>query len=227
MINIFLITSIINIPNIPLSYTKIRSVYDKNSRFNQTKNTIETIKNKIPNIKIFLIECSELLEEETNYLKDNVDIFLNIYNSNDCELLNKVYSHSKSMGEGTMTINAFNYLIENKINYDNIFKISGRYWLSNFFNLENFYNNKIIVKNNTKPYQYYTCLYTSLYKLDKETADLWHIFLKNSQLEFQNCESFESIFANFIKTQPINKVVYLEKLGVSGNVAIDGCFIDD
>ena len=46
MKNITLITSIIETPNLPLSYTNIRSMFSKNERFEQTKKTITTIKEK-------------------------------------------------------------------------------------------------------------------------------------------------------------------------------------
>jgi hypothetical protein len=227
MTNIFLITSIINIPNNPLSYTNVRSVYNREERFSQTQKTIKTIRKSIPNIKIFLIECSMLSDEETNYLKENTDIFLNIYDLTNLDIIDKVYSHSKSMGEGTMTINALNYLLDNKIDYDNIFKMSGRYWLNDNFNFSDYDNDKIIVRNNTQPYKDYTNLYTSLYKINKETVELWLNYLKKSHDSFSMCVAFESIFANFIKTQPSNKVVYVNQLGVSGNIAVDGFFVND
>jgi len=60
MNNITLITSIINISSNPLSYTNIRSVYTREERFIQTKNTIKTVREKIANNKILLVECSLL-----------------------------------------------------------------------------------------------------------------------------------------------------------------------
>jgi hypothetical protein len=227
MENIFLITSIINIPNIPLSYTKIRSIYSCEERFKQTQQTIKSIRKSIKGIKIFLIECSELSNEQTLYLKTHTDFFINVFNKEDNVLLNMVYSPSKSLGEGTMTIIALNFLLSNKIEYDNIFKISGRYWLNDTFNLSDYDNNKIVVRNNSKPYEYYTQLYTILYKLDKETVSLWLHHLRNSYNFFIECVAFEKIFADFIKSQPTDKVVYITNLGVSGNIAVDGCFIND
>ena len=60
MKNITLITSIIDTPNLPLSYTNCRSVFTKQQRFEQTQNTIASIREKIPDNKIILIECSPL-----------------------------------------------------------------------------------------------------------------------------------------------------------------------
>ena len=58
--NLVLITSVVCTPNIPLSYINTRSCYTHDERFEQTKKTIKTIKEKIPNLKIFIVECSDL-----------------------------------------------------------------------------------------------------------------------------------------------------------------------
>jgi hypothetical protein len=55
MKNLVLITSVICIENKPLSYTNVRSIYSHQERFEQTKKTIETIREKIPNAKIFVV----------------------------------------------------------------------------------------------------------------------------------------------------------------------------
>jgi len=73
--NIILITSIINTPNTPLSYIKTRSIYTREERFEQTKRTIKTIREKIPDNKIMLVECSQLTDSEADYLRENTDIF--------------------------------------------------------------------------------------------------------------------------------------------------------
>lgn len=228
MINLFLITSVINIPmDKPFSYTNVRSVYDKNTRFSQTKQTIESIKERVPNVKILLVECSNLSEEETSYLKKNVDYFINIYDINNTFSVNdRVFSRSKSMGEGELLINGIEYIFKNNIEFDNLFKISGRYTLGSFFNYDNFNNKFIVVKNNTQPYQNYTALYTFLYKLDKGSSLKWYNYLKNSHKEFEKCEAIEVIFANFIKKQNQENIIFIDKLGVNGNIAVDGYIID-
>ena len=68
MKNLVLITSVINIPNIPLSYTNIRSVYTCEERFIQTQKTIESLRRMIPDLEILLVECSDLKVEYEKYL---------------------------------------------------------------------------------------------------------------------------------------------------------------
>ena len=80
MNNLVLITSVICTPNTPLSYISVRSVYSHEERFEQTKRTIESVKQKIPNLKILIVECSNLSFDQEDYLKKNSDYFLNLYN---------------------------------------------------------------------------------------------------------------------------------------------------
>ena len=222
MINLVLITSVICIENKPLSYTNIRSVYSHEERFEQTKKTIQTIRKKIPNSKILFVECSKLNEEMTMYLVKNSDFFLNLYE--DEKIRNKTTTRSKALGEGTMTICAIQYIKQNNIEYDNLFKITGRYWLSEHFNYNFFNNNDIVIhyiNNDTNN----AC--TSLYKLHKINVDEWMNFLNiNSQLMFQ-CIGYEVLFALFLKEAKPNKIIYLHKIGVNGYISVSHDFVDN
>jgi hypothetical protein len=188
MKNITLITSIIETPNLPLSYTNIRSMFSKNERFEQTKKTITTIKEKIPNNKIILVEFSELTNEEERYFKENVDYFLNIYEI-DRSYSRLIHGYSKSMGEGNMTIFALNYILQNNIEFDCFYKISGRYWLDENFNHET-YENRFFENNKN--------ICTVFYKLSNKNTHMWLEYLKNSNNEFENCIGYEEIFGKFV-----------------------------
>jgi hypothetical protein len=222
MNNLVLITSIIWTPNTPLSYISTRSIYTPTERFEQTKKTIQTIREKIPESKIILVECSNLTEEQNNYFENNSDYFLNLIN--DEIKKNYIYSESKSLGEGTMTISALEYIKNNNIEFDNFYKITGRYWLSENFNYENFINTDIIVHNingninNTA---------TSLYKLNKINIESFYNFLiSNLHLMFK-CIGYEVLFAMFLNLPKPNKVLHLNKIGVNGFISVSNDFVDN
>jgi hypothetical protein len=226
MKNITLITSIIDTPNIPLSYANTRSVFSKNERFEQTKKTIKTIKEKIPNNKIILVEFSELTNEEEIYFKNNVDYFLNIYEI-DKSYTRLIHGHSKAMGEGNMTIFALNYILVNNIEFDYFYKISGRYWLDEIFNYETYENNLEHLLNRTN-------INTIFYKLSNKHTHMWLEYLKNSTNEFEQCIGYETIFTKFvydmIYLKDDNKVsqdlIKIDnKQGISGYVAVCGTLI--
>lgn len=214
MENLVLITSVICTTNNPLSYTNTRSVYSHEERFEQTTKTIETIRTKIPNSKILLVECSNLNEDMTNYLLEKCDFFLNLYNDITAR---QCTSHiSKSLGEGYMTFCALKYVFENNINFDNLIKISGRYWLSDNFNYTNFNNNDIVVKyiENNKDN-----VFTALYKLPKSSYVNFMTFLESNFNNMINCIGYEVLFSIFIKTQN-KQMKILDPIGLEGYVSV-------
>ena len=193
MNNLVLITSVICIENKPLSYTNIRSVYSHKERFEQTKKTIQSIREKIPNSKIFVVECSNLNEDMTKYLVQNSDYFLNLYE--DETIRSNTNGLSKSLGEGTMTIEAFKYIENKKIMFDNFFKITGRYWLSDNFNYNNFNNDDIVIHyiNGDRDN---TC--TSLYKLHKINVEEFMNFTSPNNIPYIRQSSSVSCGISYI-----------------------------
>ena len=224
--NITLIPSIIDTPNKPLSYHAVRSVYTKQERFEQTKTTIESVRSRIPNNKILVIECSPLTEEENAYFVENTDIFINLYELSDKSYIEKIHSHSKSMGEGTMTMYALEYMLSNKIEYDTLYKLSGRYRLNDKFSYYKYNNN-----NNTMV-QYYCgkeCASTILYKMSKGVSLKWYAFLQNANHYFVNCYGYENIFAMFLRElehQKENLVINTQQMGVCGNISVCGGYVE-
>jgi hypothetical protein len=217
MNNLVLITSIIKTPDLPLSYISSRSVFDHQQRFEQTKKTIQSVKEKIPNSKILLVECSDFSHEEMNYFSNNCDYILNLYNKP--EIRDNIYSPSKSLGEGTMTYCAINYILDNNINsgFNNFIKISGRYWLSNNFDYNIFNNNDIVVKRIPN------CnVFTALYKLPISTLDNFKNYLLSNNDNMHKEVAYEWLFACFIRTIDGYKIVNIDPIGLNGYVSVCG-----
>jgi hypothetical protein len=197
-------------------------VFTSEERFQQTKRTIQTVREKIPNSIIVVVECSFLKKEEDEYFKKNVDFLLNLY-ENEC-IRSRIYSASKSLGEGTMTICALEFLKNQHILFDHFFKITGRYWLSERFQYDCFDNDNIVVypidgdKNNV-------C--TSLYKLNRKNLTDFYEFLISNLDAMNRCIGYEVIFARFLNTIIENfNVVYVEVIGVNGHISVSNDFID-
>tara|TARA_Y100000768_G_C23990747_1_gene692562 strand:- start:5716 stop:6369 length:654 start_codon:yes stop_codon:yes gene_type:complete len=212
MVNIVLITSVINTPNKPLSYSKTRSLYSRQERFEQTKKTIKSIKEKLPSDKIIIVECSDFNEEENIFFKDNCDYILNLWDKK--ELHDSIFGISKSLGEGTMTIEALKYIEELNLEYNYLYKISGRYWLNENFKIENIQNNifKRINKSENN-------IFTALYKIDKRTAKKLLIFLTINIENMKKCIGYEVLISNFIKNR--DKIL-VDTIGLSGFVTVCG-----
>jgi len=213
MKHLVLITSVINTPNKPLSYTNKRSIYTHEERFEQTKKTIQSVQNKLPDSTIFIVECSLLSDEQELFLKKNSSHFLNLYDNES--IRNNVYGVSKSLGEGTMTYYALEYIQNNYIVYDDIIKISGRYFLSNQFDSNKFNNDSIIAKmiDGNK----YNIL-TALYKIPKHKVNSLLLFLNNSFDAMTRCIGYEELFAKFINST--TDIIYINPIGLEGPVSV-------
>jgi len=217
--NIVLITSIINTPDIPFTYTYTRSVFTNNERFLQTVNTINSIKKMIPDPIIVLVECSELTNEQNDFFLNNVNYLINLYNSNN---KNKIYSYFKAIGEGTMTYFGLHVIksIYNNIDY-NIFKISGRYSLNNFFDFKKWTNNNNIVKCIKDS----ESINTTFYKITKKTSEDMLNFLEICNFTKYNGyeELFYDFISNFVKCKDETDFIN-EKIGIEGMVSVNGDF---
>lgn len=201
-----LISSVIDTPNTPLSYSQIRSVYNRDERYEQTQYTIKTIKHFFPEADIMMVECSnfENHPEQLNYLTSNIKYFINLWDRK--ELHPNILGLSKALGEGTITIEAFNFLLQNNIQYEHLIKISGRYYFLNRFEYD---IDKIITGVN-----YENNYVTQFYKLPFKYLSLYKDFLLTKIDEMVKCCCYESLFKEFCQihidnVKPINNELYV------------------
>ncbi len=211
---LFIISSIIDTPNnIPYNYSSVRSVYSKNERFEQTKNTIKTIKEYCPIAKILIIECSnyETNKDELDYLNANTDYFYNIWDKKD--LHKYFFGLSKTLGACIMACEFIQYIIDNNLNYDHYFIISGRYYLNNNFNFDLYKDAKLL--------QFRTDgIYTSsvLYKMNYHYLSLFKEYIINN---LDLSLGYEQIYDNFCNLYK-NDLTLLIKDCYEGNIAVSG-----
>jgi hypothetical protein len=130
--DLFVITSVINTGSNPWSYTNQRSCFTKEERFQQTLQTIDSIRRLQDDSKIMLVECSLLTEQETATIQSKVDYFIQTY---DDESIRHacINSHKKGYGEVKKLQRACNYIMNNGIVFRRLFKISARYFLNEWF----------------------------------------------------------------------------------------------
>lgn len=209
MKTLVLITSVIKPCTNAFINTDIRSIFTHEERFEQTKKTIASVRKKIPDAKIFIIECSDIEKEIEVYLKQHTDYFLNVY---DIEIARQnTCDRSKSLGEGTLTALALDYILNN-IEFDTLIKLSGRYWLSDVYtNSSSTTTIKYILKN--------VC--TIFYKLPKNLVSEYLEFLLKRFSQMKQGMTSEELFAIFIQ-QCGENITSVKTLGVEGYNSIDG-----
>jgi hypothetical protein len=164
--NIIIITSKIYTSNNSFSYVNHRSIYSKDERLSQTINTINSIRNKIPNSYIVLFDNSEFDNNEYDLLDNHVDQFINITDNGELNYYTNEYEY-KAFAEIFQIITLYDVFlkkVDSKM-INNIFKITGRYVLNDQFNYNNYdneNNDKNIFKrdyNLCHMKYYYTCFY--------------------------------------------------------------------
>jgi hypothetical protein len=209
----FIITSVIYTKQKELSYANTRSVYNPEERALQTLQTIASIKEKIPEAKIVLVE-SGLRKELPQDLSRRVDQYL--YVGDNFLARRACDSKFKSLGEAVMLLVAMG-----KIEYNAavFFKISGRYFLDNSFNIISWQSDLFRFFYIRKDY-----VSTRLYSFGKEFFFIWRFALiKGIPLLFLDYP-IEHILPRFI---PKKYILPLEKVGVMGNDATNGKIVKE
>lgn len=184
-----------------------KGVYNTQERFDQTIKTINSIKGLKLNTYIILCDNSHISNNYKDELLKNVDLFIQCNNSMD----NKSYSESQQMIQIIENIN--------KLKYDVFFKISGRYFLKNDFDFNQYNNDKI----NFREFNYNgrLCYSTVLYSFSKKHEQ----FMKSNYERFiieRNSVDIETGLYNMIN----NVVNKIEHLGVAGNISPSGEYIE-
>lgn len=220
MKNLVLITSVIHTSSKPLSYSAIRSVYTPQERFIQTKETIRTVREKIPESKILLVECSYLTAEEEAYFRSHCDYFVNVIDKPG--MLEYTTGVSKSLGEGSMFIKAIEYIEQQGLVFDNFFKITGRYFLNEHFKYEKFDNDKICFRYTVGGQSANTCVF----KFPFDKVSPFKQFFISVMDEMKQCAQFEVLVLRFILAQPQNTLLEIDRLGITSFVSICGSVID-
>lgn len=217
-INFVMVSSLIKITDAPLTYSKIRSVYSHEERFEQTLKTIESVRKYIPNATICLVDCSQFTENEENILHSSCDYVLNLY---DTQLRNTLrYSNSKSQCEGLQTLVVIQFIKQNNITFNNFFKITGRYTLNEQFDYSIF--NRDMNVGRIQP-DMTTYFLTSFYKLTPSAVhNLYNLFRSDIiQQAFKHGVAYEECFLFFVKTEP--NTLYLDKaIGIDEFLSVNG-----
>lgn len=130
--NLVLVTSVICVPSSPLSYAPTRSAFTPQERFEQTLKTIQTCKEKIPNARVVVLEGSVRLDPafHTGLCAAADDVVADLAARAGPEIYNSPYKATFEV------FKLMTYLHDHRSSwneYDHVFKISGRYWLSDVF----------------------------------------------------------------------------------------------
>jgi len=136
MTNLFIVTSVIQPGIQKWSYTPVRSIFTPEQRFQQTLQTIDSIRFMCPNSKIMIVEGGPLTNEMLTLLMEKVDYFVDAFHTEHNTRTFCLESNNKGLGDAWLILQGLQYIKEHSISSSLIFKMSGRYRLNNQFSLE-------------------------------------------------------------------------------------------
>lgn len=245
MKNIVLLTSAL--------YTNY-GIYNAQDRIKQTLDTAKSAKQYIPGAVIVLVDNSKVDVQnddsaEINELIDLVDYYID--NSDDADIQ---YFHNNianyDIGKNAMEaiglmkalvhINGDDSLLKEIADADRIFKLSGRYQVTDKFDIANFSNaatqDKYVFKRaqpawiSSADTGVTTLLQTRLWSftpgLLTETIEMYQKIITNMVAMF-NAQKYIDNEHSMSKFIPKDKLVELETVGLMGNIAPNGMMIID
>ena len=141
------------------------SAYDEQQRFDQTLETIECIRKKVPNSYVVLFECSSksIDENQKDILKEKTDLFLEFYEEpvlkqiyENLETRPELITYGKSLLETRGLLNTLYVIQKHNVFRDSqrVFKLTGRYLLNDDFDIQDYQSKFLEGRYVIKRYEY-------------------------------------------------------------------------
>jgi hypothetical protein len=202
----FIITSLIYCREKKLTYAASRSVFSPEERYQQTVRTIESIRAQVPQAKIMLVEAG--LKDDPFNVRNLVDNFCYIGDSWLVRLA--CDSRFKSLGEVVMLLYGRTFLPL----AERYFKMSGRYYLNDDFNLVSWQSGEIMFHYIRSDF-----ISTRLYAFSHQARLVWEAALWRGLPYLLLDYPIEYILARFT---PQSLITAVTVVGVSGADATNG-----
>ena len=203
MSSVFIITSMLKPTTTPLSYTPTRSVYTYEQRLEQTLKSVQSIRERVPSARIVLVEGSA--DADTSSLG------VETYRVRD----NRAAHNSPAKGAAEV-YSIFEYLHDSPPSEEHIFKLSGRYWLDERFDLEEYMIPCDVCHRGENGYAS-----TVLYKIYRDNLA---VYLQSCQRTIHDPAISAGALGIEYKQLNYGNFYNIPVLGVCGNVSVDGTF---
>lgn len=235
----FMITSAMN--------TKF-GVYNSEERFNQTKNTIQSIKNRVPNATLIFLEMSglPLSPQQKQEIENSVDQLIDFTgNQHVIDLYNSTdnWDVVKNVNEVTCFAQALRTL-ENQNKFKDcqrIFKISGRYSLNNNFKLKLYDDSRVkdkFIVAQVKSTQFHPSITDGIVKQymsrlwswpSSKTTEVIDMYDKMLNLMFSRLQQggyvdIEHGLFHFLNPKHVHELLLV---GIEGNIGPNGVLVNE
>jgi hypothetical protein len=196
----FIVIQCTNVSNTPLCYTPVRSYCSANERLEQVGETLKSIRQRDEDAAIILAEVSDLTSVQEDMVKTLVS-------EQKCQYINlsmvpDIANQRDSLFKGPTELRVLVHLFAQKMipECDLLFKISGRYTLTDDFDLSQFSKNAITAYKfdnggvSTVLYSVPECLFDTFQNMLKECIkQTWNQFISIEEKLFQGCQSMQVV----------------------------------
>jgi hypothetical protein len=223
------------------------SKYTPEERLEQTFQTIDSVRKYIPNAVICMTDCSVpgVDDHVKKLLADKVDYFINLSKDPEVNYIQSNIQHQDTVKNLTelVVVSKFFKLAQEKKWFngcDRIFKVSGRYWLTDKFDITRYEQadakGKYVVSKKMlsqfphsitgQSLQYMLRVYSFDQCLLTDFIERLNTMTKHMQ-DKVNGGTYIDIEHLFCKFLPEDMILELARTGVAGNVAQNGTFIEN
>jgi hypothetical protein len=187
--------------------------FSREEREQQTIETVNNIRKYIPNSFCILVEGTILTDEERCKYKQNYDHILEL--GNDKSILPYI-NHNSNIGHGEMKLleRGIDFILQNNIFADYVFKLTPRYKLTDKFNLNNYKKDKYCFREHYDESINSKVFTTGLYSIPvNELNNYRNILIKGQNILSVNCHMVEKLYVETIASE---KIFLIGDLGLEG-----------
>ena len=132
LFNVVLVASKIITSSQPLWYAPRRSRFSPEERFQQTMETIASIRSNVPHSFVVLIDNSELTQDQWKTLRSSADVLVNDVNNEELRQATDK-AEAKQLGEAKLLLQGLAALEQHQVMFKQLFKLTGRYLINEKF----------------------------------------------------------------------------------------------
>jgi hypothetical protein len=210
---IFLIPSILHVEN-------SKTIYSPEERFKQTLNQVKSIKERVVDSIIIILELSWMNLKQIYKISKYSSAL--IFFTKDQKALS--YAHDKNKNKAEIYLQSF-ILSKIETPFSHFCKFGGRYSLTNIFDEKVFFSEELSFRIIPKAYDGVPIVESILYSVPYVYKKIFIEILVSMQLELERFfGDVEHLLYNYCVVKfklPINK---LYNLGIKGHFAVDGAY---
>lgn len=206
------VTSVIAPPKRALSYTKVRTVFGPQERLNQTRLTLQSIRQHFPDSPVFLLEGSQFLDKsQEKQLRDALVPDATVIRCSGRLTQEAIQGPFKGLGEVMMMLGAVGTRVASERGF---LKISGRYVIRGQRALPSMRPTSFLATKSGLAYS------TICYGVPATSVPYVRMALRQSFGHLLTNHSLESYFSSVVRRQAVEELPFhVEgKIGPTGEV---------